>query len=230
MTPRRVWITRTQPAADATAARVRAMGHEPFVLPLLRIRRIAGLAFDLEGVAAVAFTSANAVEAFAAASPRRDLAAFAVGRATAAALSRAGFETVLSSEGGVSDLAQAILRRRGDLAGAVLHPRAADPAGDLAGALRQGGVEAREVVAYESVAADPAPDARLDILDDVLLHSPRAARILAEILARRPAPHLRALGLSPAVLEPLGDTPLAARAAAPFPVEAELLNLLNLAA
>jgi uroporphyrinogen-III synthase len=53
----------------------------------------------------------------------------------------------------------------------------------------------------------PAPEtlARLAELDAVLLHSPRAARALAAVLAVSPAPNLRALCLSPAVAEPLAN-------------------------
>jgi len=34
----RIWITRAQPGAEATAAAVRKLGHEAFVAPLLEVR------------------------------------------------------------------------------------------------------------------------------------------------------------------------------------------------
>ena len=34
----RIWITRAQPGADVTAERVRALGHDALVLPLLAVR------------------------------------------------------------------------------------------------------------------------------------------------------------------------------------------------
>ena len=52
---RRVWITRAQPGADSTAARVRALGHEPLVAPLLAVRPLEAESLDLRGVAALAF-------------------------------------------------------------------------------------------------------------------------------------------------------------------------------
>ena len=61
----RIWITRAQPAADVTAERVRALGHEAMVAPLLAVRPVEPEPIDLEGVAALAFTSANGVRAFA---------------------------------------------------------------------------------------------------------------------------------------------------------------------
>ena len=48
-----VWITRAQPGAAATAERVRALGHEPLVAPLLAVRLLEGAAVDLDGVAAL---------------------------------------------------------------------------------------------------------------------------------------------------------------------------------
>ena len=75
------------------------------------------------------------------------------------------------------------------------------------------------------------PDASLapDIArcDAVLLHSPRAAKALARYLKLHPAPQLRALGLSKAVLTPLSRTLLAQRAFPPMPLEAALLNLIG---
>ena len=42
---------------------------------------------------------------------------------------------MLSADGDVDALAEGIAMRRSELKGAVLHPGAAEPAGDLAGAL-----------------------------------------------------------------------------------------------
>jgi uroporphyrinogen-III synthase len=59
-----VWITRARPGALATAERVRALGFEALVDPLLAIEFL-DAEIDLSHVAALAFTSANGVEAFA---------------------------------------------------------------------------------------------------------------------------------------------------------------------
>ena len=68
-TGRKIWITRAQPGADATAERVRALGHRPVVAPLLAVQPVLGAEPDLSGVGALAFTSANGVRAFTALSP-----------------------------------------------------------------------------------------------------------------------------------------------------------------
>ena len=102
-------------------------------------------------------------------------------------------------------------------------------AGDLAGALEKHGVEARRLILYETAAVglDAVDVESLAKSDAVLLHSPRAAQVLAKVLKAHPAPHLRALGLSKAVVKPLARTPMAGKAFPPFPLEAALLNLID---
>jgi uroporphyrinogen-III synthase len=231
--PRRrqkIWITRAQPAAEVTAERVRALGHEAIVAPLLAVKPVLDATVDLSGVAALAFTSANGVRAFADLSGERSLRVFAVGAATAQAARSAGFRLVLSADGDVEALAEGIAKRRGELrGGAVLHPGAAEPAGDLVGALQAQGVEARRLVLYETAPVKlPAEAAdRLVQADAVLLHSPKAAEVLAGVLKAHPAPNLRALGLSKAVVKPLARAKVGAKAFPSMPLEAALLNLID---
>jgi uroporphyrinogen-III synthase len=226
---KKIWITRAQPAAEATAERVRAMGHEAIVAPLLAVRFIAEPQIELTDVAAIAFTSANGVRAFAEQSGERQIRVFTVGAATAQAARTAGFRSVLSADGDVAALAMGIAARRGELHGAVLHAGAAEPAGDLVGELEAQGLKARRLALYETTPALPSPAEaqRLVRADAVLLHSPKAARVLAKVLRAHPAPELRALGLSPAVLKPLSRVKLAAKAAPPYPLEAALLQLID---
>ena len=226
---RRIWITRTQPGADATAERVRALGHEAVVAPLLAVHAVPNVHVELTGVAALAFTSANGVRAFADACAERGLTVFAVGAATARAAKTAGFKSVLSADGDVAALAARIAARRAELKGAVLHPGAAEQAGDLVGALESEGVEARRLIVYETTAVEIGEAEReaLTRSDTVLLHSPRAAEVLADLLRAEPAPQLRALGHSKAVIKPLARAPLAERACPSFPLEAALLNLID---
>ena len=230
--PRRrqtIWITRAQPGADVTAERVRALGHDAVVAPLLAVTPVAGAEADLTGVAALAFTSANGVRAFADISGERSLRVFAVGAATAQAARAAGFRLVLSADGDVAALADGIAKRRGEFRGAVLHPGAAEPAGDLVGALKAYGVEARPLILYETAPVTLADGRAGELIraDAVLLHSPKAAKVLAGVLKAHPAPKLRALGLSKAVVQPLARARVGARSFPPMPLEAALLNLID---
>jgi uroporphyrinogen-III synthase len=226
---KKIWITRAQPGAETTADRVRGLGHDALVAPLLAVHELENVEIDLDGVAALAFTSANGVRAFADKSGHRDLKVFAVGGATAQAARQAGFRSVLSTDGDVEALAQGIAARRGELKGAVLHAGAADLAGDLVGALEAQAIEARRLTLYETrpVKLGEAELKSLLRADAVLLHSPRAARALATILRAHPTPAMRALGLSKAVLKPLVRAKLAAKTAPAYPLEAALLQLID---
>ncbi|WP_288759400.1 uroporphyrinogen-III synthase, partial [uncultured Brevundimonas sp.] len=132
----RVWITRAEPGAARTAARLLALGMEPVVRPLLAIQTLSPELPDLDAFAALAFTSVNGVAAFAGLSARRDRPVFAVGDATAQAARDAGFARVDSADG---DLAALARRIAAGAAGPVLAAVAETPAGDLAAAVRRAG-------------------------------------------------------------------------------------------
>ena len=225
--PRTLWITRAQPGADATAARVRELGIEPIVAPLLEVRAVENADLDLAGVSALAFTSANAVAAFAARSPERTLRVFAVGDATAAAARAQRFSSVLSAQGDVAALASALTSRRRELGGDILYPAAAEPSQDLVGALAAVGLTVRQVAVYETIAVEPPPGlaGRLPEIDGVLVHSARAARGLARFARAYPAPQLVAYCLSRQIGRSLTRAGLAQILAAPQPNETALLSL-----
>ena len=221
-----VWITRARPGALATAERVRALGFEALVDPLLVVETL-DAHIDLSHVKALAFTSANGVEAFARLSDVRGLPVFAVGRATAKAAHVEGFAAVSSADGDVEDLCALIAA---GASGPVLWAGAKEPAGDLVGMLRGCGVMATGVAVYETLDRIPSAEilARLDAPLTALVHSPRAARVLAGVLGEKPVPDLRALCLSEAVAAPLmGMIDPGSVTFAPRPDESALLELLT---
>jgi uroporphyrinogen-III synthase len=223
-----VWVTRARPGADATAARLSDLNIEAVVEPLLEVRPTPDLAIDLTNVSAIAFTSANAVAAFAARSPERAIRVFAVGDATAAAAQAQRFSHVLSARGDVAALASALAARRRELPGVVLYPAAAEPAQDLAAALDAVGLQTRQLTLYETVARAPSEALveRLPEIAGVLLHSAKAAKALAAFLKSHPAPGLSAFCLSRQIARSLSRAGLAAVASAEAPNEAALLALL----
>ncbi|HEY5412212.1 MAG TPA: uroporphyrinogen-III synthase [Caulobacteraceae bacterium] len=225
----RIWITRAQPEAEATAQRLRALGHEPVVAPLLEVQPL-GASVDLEGVVALAFTSRNGVRAFAASSPERNLKVFTVGDATAAAARGAGFADVSSAAGDALALAELIARGRAALGGVVLYLAPEEPAGDLAGALAAlaaQGVPARTQAVYRTQ-PPAAPAAVPPGVDLVLIHSAKAARRLAEDPAlAETAPSMTAVCISPAAAEPLAGLGFRDVLVAPQPTEAALIQTLD---
>lgn len=226
----RIWITRAQPEAEATAERLRALGHEPLVAPVLEVRAARGEAPDLAGMGALAFTSRNGVRAFAALSPERGLPVFAIGEATAAAAREAGFDRVESAGGDAAALAGLIAGRRGSFDGEVLYAAPEEPAADLAPALAARGVPARALAVYRTVEIDPPPAATQALaeggLDAVLVHSAKAARRLAQSAElRAAAPGLAVYAISEAALGPLQALGFREALAAPHPDETSLLGL-----
>ena len=217
----RIWITRAEPGARSTAARLKAMGHEPVLAPLLEVHALPGLV-DLDGVGALAFTSANGVRAFAARCPDRGLPVFAVGAATAEAARAAGFAAVASAEGDVNALADLIAGAQSRFAGAVLAPGPREPAGDLPRALAAQGISARALALYETLPVPPPPG--MGPVDAVLVHSPKAAERLAVIFSGRIGP--AAYCISAAAAAPLAGRPFAKVAFADQPTEEALLALL----
>lgn len=228
-TPKKIWITRAQPGADATAARVRSLGHQPFVAPVLMVEKLDPGPVDLEGVGALAFTSANGLAAFCELTGDRSQRVFAVGAATAAAARAAGYSRVLSADGDVAALADGLIARKNEIKGVILHPGAAEPAGDLAGALAAHGIETRRLILYDTI-PQPLSEAQLAQLSEIeiaLVHSVKGAEALARLLKLHPQQQLRVLALSKAVLKPLARAAVSGRAHAPFPLEAALLNLID---
>ena len=227
-----VWVTRAQPGADATAARLRGLGHAPLVASLLVVHPLQQVSEAPEDFTALAFTSANAVRVFASLWPERRAPVFAVGASTAAAARLAGFTDVSSADGDVAALASRIAAERPP--GPLLHPCATEAAGDLGGALAAVGVSVRALPLYETRPVERLPADAADALRDgavaaVLLHSPKAAKALAGLWTRS-EPELtrvQAFGLSAACLAPVGRLPFASAVAAAAPTEAALLELLG---
>jgi uroporphyrinogen-III synthase len=104
---RRVLVTRPEPGASRTAARLVSTGFDPVVVPLTEIVPLAP-AFPDGDVAAVVVSSASAVRSAPAGfiSLLSDKPVFAVGDETATAAGAAGFVNVRSSAGSAADLSR----------------------------------------------------------------------------------------------------------------------------
>ncbi|MNU49092.1 uroporphyrinogen-III synthase [compost metagenome] len=221
---RRVWITRAQPGAARSAARLTALGYEPIVAPLLTLRALPDAltpAPDFATVAALAFTSPNGVAAFAALTlDLRDRPVFAVGDATAEAARDAGFTDARSAAGDIHALARLIAATPVD--GLILAPGAREPAGDLPALLPAHIIQRLPVYAAEETDVAPPAD-----FDAVLLHSPRSARALAAALTPDAARDRLAVCISPAAAAPLSAFSFTEIRIADAPDETSLLTALG---
>ncbi len=153
----RVVVTRAAGQAAATAAAFEKAGAETALLPLIEVAPPADLqaleraAGEAPAYAWVAFTSANAVDAFlprVEPGARERLQAAAVGPATARALARHGVEPALvAGESRAEGLAAELAPRLGTRA-RVLIPQADDARPELARGLAAAGAEVTAVAAY----------------------------------------------------------------------------------
>lgn len=217
----RVAITRAEPEASRTAARVRARGAEAIVAPLITIVPC-GYDTNTEGAQAIIFTSTNGVRAFPDARGARDRLVLTVGDATAEAAREAGFNDVRSADGDVNALVALAKRELDPARGKLIHIAGDHVAGDLGGELRAAGFSVERRLAYASVAAAPLPPALNGPLDIVLFHSPRAAQRFIELGAPNAA-NLVAGCMSAAIAEAAGKVSWRRIITAPRPREDDLL-------
>ncbi len=230
----RVLVTRPEPQASATAARLRARGHEVHIAPVAWIERREPALPPAAAVDAVILTSASAAFALA---PYRDLPVHAVGAATARAARAEGARSVTTAAGDWRRLARLLSGPEGPPMGArLLHLSGAEIRGDLAGALAAAGFSYLRVVVYAARGQswlDPLVWnlLRREALDAVLFFSPAHATMWRRQIERAAAFDrlflLRALALSEAVAEPLRPMPWRAVEVAAAPEVARLIDRLE---
>jgi len=178
----RILITRPLDDSEATAAKLRAMGHDAIVAPLLEIRFLDNAEIDLNDVQAILATSANGVRALERATQMRDIPIFAVGPQTAEAAKLAGFTQIRNAKGDGAALAEAAMNWAKPGGGALFHVQGKETKGGLADVLKKHGFEIRESVLYEAAAVEHLPQAAAAALqsgglDAAMFYSPRSARI-----------------------------------------------------
>lgn len=201
-------LTRPRPQSERFAESLRAAlrGLRVTIAPLMRIELHPPGVGAADGVAGLIFTSENGVAGFVAGCARRDLPVWCVGPRTAQAAREAGFAQVLEGGGDARALIATLLDRRPQ--GPLLHARGRHAAADIAGALREAGIGARDLVVYDQQ-AQPLPPAGAALLasrGDVVVpvFSPRSARLLAAHLPQggtRARLHL--VAISAAAAQPL---------------------------
>jgi uroporphyrinogen-III synthase len=184
----RVLVTRPAAEAERTAARLRALGHEPISAPMLSIEYASDAVIEQRDWSAVIMTSGNAARALAqhAQAPSLiHLKCFAVGEQTAAAAKKAGFSEVISAGGDGADLGRVIAAHRPVAAHPLLYLAGSDRARDLTQMLAPEGLRVETVVLYRAIAAQALPAHVVaafsaHAVDAVLHYSRRTAAIFVE--------------------------------------------------
>lgn len=228
-------VTRPEPDASETAARLAALDIEAALCPLLQHRTLTTGLPDLKGFAATALTSANALRALddrGAIAAIADLPAFAVGDRTAAAAREMGIRQVESAGGSFSDLVD--LMAHAGLKGPVFYPAGRDQSGDLAKSLAPFGVMVITTHVYAMETTTELPAQILGELEDgsidaVLFYSRRTAetftRLCAGRLGRLSQLELGMLCISETVAEPLVDAHFVRIGLADYPSEDAMMAL-----
>lgn len=169
---RRVLILRPEPGASATMERARARGLDAIKIPLFEIEAVEWQAPEAGGFDGLLLTSANAVR-FAGEQLQslRGLPAYAVGDATAEAAREAGFDIASAGDSGVERLLGSI-----DAELKLLHLAGEDRTA------RDARQEIEVVTVYRSKPRDDV-DVSAATGSVALIHSPRAGRRFAELIA-----------------------------------------------
>lgn len=190
----RVLVTRPEPGASRTAARLVAHGHEPLTLPLTRIVPLPDPLLPSSTFDAVAITSANAVRHAPESllSSIRALPCFAVGDETAQIARDSGFADIASANGDAEALAGVIADRLPPgsrllyLCGRLRRPF-------FEAALTDAGFICAAVETYETLPIDYGSETLASFLGDaetdiVLVYSAEAAASLMRLLRSRSLP------------------------------------------
>jgi uroporphyrinogen-III synthase len=228
-------VTRPEPDAGESIARLRALGIEGIAAPLLERAALHALLPAPRGLGGIALTSANALRALderGALGPYRGLKTFAVGEKTAAEAEALGFTDIVTAGGTLQHLVETI--GRAGLAGPVFYPTARHQSADLGAALAPLGVEVIASRVYEMRAVSAlAPEVlealRGDVFSAALFYSRRTAETFVELvhgrLDDRARARLHVLCLAEPVAEPLLAARFVSVGLADQPSEAAMMTL-----
>lgn len=226
-------VTRPEPDAQSTLARLGALGIAALAAPLMVRQTLDASLPPPDGFTAMVLTSANAVRALVdrnVLEHYRHLPVFAVGDHTAREASEAGFARVSSAAGAFQDLVNAMTIAR--MKGPIFYPAGKHQSADLAKALAPLGVMVAAVKVYDMVAVDALPEPILTELGGeigaVLAYSRRSAEIFARLAAGLPRDRrsgLAMLCLSEAVAEPLLEARFSRISLADRPDEDAMMSL-----
>lgn len=230
-----VIITRAEPGASETAARVRALGAEPILASVLSLQSDPNVPLPaLKTLSGLVFTSANGVRVFAERETDRTLTAWCVGPATATAAREAGFSHVRESAGNAVDLAEFIAANATSSERPLLHVANAAAKGDLKAELERLGFAVQFAPLYLMQPADTLPEAAIKAITQdapaiVLIHSAKGAERFAALSADLPIRTLSAIAISEPAAAPLANLALQTIFWVDAPNEDSLLNALEAA-
>ncbi|MEP4052890.1 MAG: uroporphyrinogen-III synthase [Litorimonas sp.] len=209
----RVWITRTRPAADASADIWRDAGFDPIVEPLLDVQSVPHQPISDQAV--LIFTSKNGIDHIDCAGQR----AICVGDATAKHAIKAGFSDVVSVDGTSDDVTKWVCANvQGSKS--LVHISGWHVRGSIIEDLQAEGYAASRVKVYRSIPRTVWPESPSEL---VAFYSPLAARTFADLAVGQSLSGLSAICISQATAEALSNISLRSVHIAARPREDELI-------
>jgi uroporphyrinogen-III synthase len=157
-----VLVTRPEPGASETAARVALLGFTPVLAPVLRIQPTPTRLPAAASLAAVLVTSRNAVDPLP--PTYRAINLLSVGDATAEHARAAGFLRVISAAGDADALAELVTRQQSPRDGTLLLASGRLQGQKLAASLRRAGYRVIRRVVYAAVPVDQLAPAAVTAL------------------------------------------------------------------
>ncbi len=182
----RLLVTRPEPEGERTARRLRAMGFEALLTPVMRIVPL-DAPIQAQGCTALAVTSAHALDSLRQAPELLALPLYAVGEQTASMARALGFQDVDQAGGTARDLAARLASLP---AGSVVyHPHGRDRREKLEELLASAPVRMQTQIVYEALAVETLADGVVEALQagqvaGVLHYSLRSAELLLRLCAK----------------------------------------------
>ena len=228
-----VIVTRAEPGASETAARLTELGLRPVLSPCIELAARNEALPELSDIGGLVFTSANGVRFFAAANPARDLPAWCIGPATASEALREGFSPVHQSSGDAHDLAHYIAHHwHAGTPKRLLHVANAAAKGALKAELEKEGFEVDFRPLYEARPASAlSPEAAAVLASGepavCLIHSRKGAEAFLGVAKSLDLSKTRCVAISDQAATPLQAVKTGGVFAASHPDENHLLELLQ---
>jgi uroporphyrinogen-III synthase len=190
----RILVTRPQPSAAATAARLQAMGHEVTVLPVMEASHQpqAALAALARPHSAIAVTSAEAIRALmpyrVELAPHLQTPVYCVGPATAEATRKIGFQSIVTGTGTGEALAKIITAASANLEDGLVYFAGWPRSPAFEAGLKAAGIACDTAETYRMAAIAHPPETVETLLsphfpDAVLLYSHETARHFFALLS-----------------------------------------------
>jgi uroporphyrinogen-III synthase len=193
---RRLFVLRPEPAAHRTVERAKALGLDAAAIPLFELEALEWLPPDPKDFDGILLTSANAVNMGGGQLERlRGLPVHAVGEATAVAAEVAGFGLARVGTGGIEDLLDSI-----EPGARLIH---------LCGEDRREPDRPKQQISFVAVYRARPVDAPQGVgalrRQVAMVHSPRAAKRLAEILSEEDRASVRIAAISRTAADAAGS-------------------------